>query len=201
MRLNRLIGYLLEEEEDYRGEHRAPGKEGGAPLWDVTKDVYPDDIYTLPLDKAASYYGTGEPADISVMSLIRSYHNKPGEKIKIYRSVPVIKTLEEEIEELEGHLKQILRRGRRPRGVTMSYDEISDRIDMLKGRLSRGEGSRVKRIEVINPGDWVSIYRPYVVEHGRGALGGKYVVLSKTVPARELYTDGNSIYEWGWDPS
>lgn len=200
MRFNILLNYLFEE-EDYRGEHEAPGKDDGAPLWDVTKGAYPDDIYTMSVNDAARHYGHSEPGDVPVMSIIKAYHNKPNKKIKIYRSVPEIKTLEEEIEELERYLKQILRRGRGPRGVTMSYDEISDRIDLLKVRLSRGEGERVKRIEAINRGDWVSIYRPYVVEHGESALGGKYVVLSKTVPASELYTDGNSIYEWGWDRS
>lgn len=111
MKLTNLINFLLEE-EDYRGVHRAPGKEHGAPLWDVTKDVYPDDIYTLPAATAARYYGASEAGDIPVMSIIQSYHNKPNRKIKIYRSVPDMKTIEEEIFELEGYLKQMLRRGR-----------------------------------------------------------------------------------------
>ena len=200
MKLTKLINFLLEE-EDYRGVHRAPGKTNGAPLWDVTKDVYPDDIYTLPAATAARYYGASEAGDIPVMSIIQSYHNKPNRKIKIYRSVPDMKTLEEEIFELEGYLKQMLRRGRAPKGVTMSYDEIYARKEKLKADLERGDISRPKKIDVINPGDWVSIYRPYVVEHGEGSLGGEYIVLSKTVYARDLYTDGNSMYEWGWDPT
>ena len=156
MRLNRLIGYLLENFpqrkilEDYRGLHRAPGKDRGAPLWDLSRDVYPDDIYTLPVKTAARYYGHSEPGDIPVMSLIRRYHNKPDAQVVIYRAVPDI-------------------------------EEIVD----------------------INPGDWVSIYRPYVEAHGEsGWAGGEgYKILEKSVPASELYTDGNSIYEWGWDPS
>lgn len=147
MRLTNLINFLFEG-EDYRGVHRAPGKNIGAPLWDVTKDVYPDDIYTLPLATAARYYGASEAGDIPVMRMIRRYSDNPEGSVEIYRAVPDTKDIEE-----------------------------------------------------INPGDWVSIYRPYVVEHGEGALGGEYKVLSKTVMAKDLYTDGNSIYEWGWDPT
>ena len=149
MKLERLITYLLEE-EDYRGLHRAPGKDRGAPLWDLTRDVYPDDIYTLPVRTAARYYGHSEPGDIPVMSLIRRYQDKPDAQVVIYRAVPDV-------------------------------EEIKD----------------------INPGDWVSIYRPYAESHGESGWGNGegYKILEKRVKASELYTDGNSIYEWGWDPS
>ena len=149
MKLNKLINFLFEE-EDYRGLHRAPGKDRGAPLWDLTHDVYPDDIYTLPVRTAARYYGHSEPGDIPVMSLIRRYQDKPDAQVVIYRSVPDV-------------------------------EEIKD----------------------INPGDWVSIYRPYAEAHGESGWGNGegYKTLEKRVKARDLYTDGNSIYEWGWDPS
>ena len=130
--------------------HRAPGKDRGAPLWDLTRDVYPDDIYTLPVRTAARYYGHSEPGDIPVMSLIRRYQDKPDAQVVIYRAVPDV-------------------------------EEIKD----------------------INPGDWVSIYRPYAESHGESGWGNGegYKILEKRVKASELYTDGNSIYEWGWDPS
>ena len=51
---------------------------------------------------------------------------------------------------------------------------------------------------IINSGDWVTIYRPYAKEHGMSSLRGKYKILSMTVPAKNLFTDGNSIYEWGY---
>lgn len=52
----------------------------------------------------------------------------------------------------------------------------------------------------INPGDWVSISRQYAVEHGESALNGKYHLTKRMVPARELFTAGDSIHEWGWSP-
>ena len=70
MKLTKLINFLLEE-EDYRGVHRAPGKTNGAPLWDVTKDVYPDDIYTLPMEEERPmvlYHGTLKDSVGSILS-------------------------------------------------------------------------------------------------------------------------------------
>lgn len=52
----------------------------------------------------------------------------------------------------------------------------------------------------IRTGDWVTIVRRYATDHGRSALQGQYRVLSKTVYARDLFTDGNSWAEWGYDP-
>lgn len=52
----------------------------------------------------------------------------------------------------------------------------------------------------INTGDWVTISRRYAVEHGRDNLQNSYLLVSKTVFARDLFTDGNSVQEWGYDP-
>lgn len=52
----------------------------------------------------------------------------------------------------------------------------------------------------INTGDWVTISRAYAVQHGESALNGDYSIISKTVRARDIFTDGNSIAEWGYDP-
>jgi hypothetical protein len=46
----------------------------------------------------------------------------------------------------------------------------------------------------------VTIDRRYAVGHGRSALGGRYRILSKVVPAGTLFTEGNSILEWGYAP-
>jgi len=52
----------------------------------------------------------------------------------------------------------------------------------------------------INPGDWITTIKSYAVQHGEGALGGDYKILEKTVPAGDLYTNGDSIFEFGYDP-
>ena len=56
-----------------------------------------------------------------------------------------------------------------------------------------------KAVKDINPGDWVTINKDYAKEHGERHLDN-YTVLSKKVPVKEIYTDGNSIHEWGWNP-
>ena len=58
--------------------------------------------------------------------------------------------------------------------------------------------------DVIKPtfsvGDWVTINRAYATEHGESTLEGNYKIISKQVHARDIWTDGNSIHEWGYDP-
>lgn len=51
----------------------------------------------------------------------------------------------------------------------------------------------------IYSGDWVTISRAYAKEHGKSNLNGKYKIISKLVHPRDIYTDGNSIHEWGYD--
>jgi hypothetical protein len=52
----------------------------------------------------------------------------------------------------------------------------------------------------INAGDWVTLTRDYAVDHGEGALDGDYKIISKVVNAGNIYTNGDSIQEWGYWP-
>lgn len=56
-------------------------------------------------------------------------------------------------------------------------------------------------VEDINAGDWVSVNKQYAVDHGESYLGEGYNVLEESVRADDLFTDGNSIHEFGWDPA
>ena len=199
----KLSNILFESgETDYRGEHSAPGSDD-APMWDVVaKGVYPEDFYSLD---GARYYGdnAGNPSDQAVVALIKSVRNKPAARVKIYRAVPKELGLQEQIDELIAEKKYILKYGKLPHGVitpldrSKYYNHISDIIDSLQSRIDAGEKDKTG-IEKINSGDWVTIYRPYAKEHGMSSLRGKYKILSMTVPAKNLFTDGNSIYEWGY---
>lgn len=57
-----------------------------------------------------------------------------------------------------------------------------------------------KDISTINAGDWVSLTKGYAEEHGKSNLGEDYKILSKKVMADEVFTDANSIQEFGYDP-
>jgi hypothetical protein len=55
---------------------------------------------------------------------------------------------------------------------------------------------------VINPGDWVTPSRSYAKQHAIDLLGpgADGVVLSIRTSAATLFTNGNSINAWGFDP-
>lgn len=55
--------------------------------------------------------------------------------------------------------------------------------------------------QLIKKGDWVTPTKEYAQDHGEGALNGDYKIASKRVKAKEVFTDGNSIHEWGYHPS
>ena len=144
---------FCESPEDYRGQHRAPQSDEGAPLWDVTggtypeSRVYPADVYG---PRGLQYYGTGDPAiDSPSYRLILSYKGHPNRPLTIYRAVP------KDVPSAEARIR---------------------------------------------PGDWVTPLRGYATSHGRSALNGDYRLVTKSVYARDLFTDGNSWAEWGYDP-
>lgn len=187
-------------EEDYQGSHEAPGKDEG-PMHDLT-DYYPDDIYSYD---AARLYGDsgGDAEDQESISVIQSAKNKPNTRIKIYRAVPHVQTRDERIAEIEKQLAYILKKGKIPPGtetdITNSskyYGKISDELETLEKQPAEETTVKLK----INHGDWVTINKKYAVDHGHAALNGKFKILTKTVKAKELYTDANSIHEWGYNP-
>lgn len=67
-------------------------------------------------------------------------------------------------------------------------------------RVYRAVPDNVKGKSIINKGDWVTLHKSYAHQHGKAELNGKYRVTEKVVKARDLFTDGNSVHEWGYDP-
>jgi hypothetical protein len=127
---------------EYVGEHGAPDKESGAPLYDLTLGgIYPDDVYG---SNGARYYAAD---DIEAFYKCMEYKGRPNKTVTIYRSIPK---------------------------------------DVKPGR--------------INPGDWVTLTRSYAKEHGQANLNDNFKIVSKMVLASDIYTEGNSLEEWGYDP-
>jgi hypothetical protein len=52
----------------------------------------------------------------------------------------------------------------------------------------------------INPGDWVTLTKDYAEDHGQGPLKGDYKIIKKKVKASDIFTNADSIHEWGYDP-
>jgi GNAT superfamily N-acetyltransferase len=206
-------GYLLiNESSDYVGEHEAPDKTSGAPLHDLSS-VYPDDIYG---SDAARMYGDGVPYDNESISIIKSVKGKPKAKVKIYRAVPDFnKENVKKINELSSIISYFRTHNFFPRtdlvdsytekyykegvGYVLEYDEMQSKVlDDIRNDIESLESTLTNALK-INPGDWVTLSRSYAKEHGEGNLNNKYKILTKTVPASTLYSDGNSIHEWGYD--
>lgn len=190
---------LLSEEHDYRGKHEAPGKDNGAPLHDLTK-IYPDDIYST---NAARYFGDngGDNLDQYSASLMRYYRGKPNAMVKIYRAVPLIISNSDKIKDLEKQKKYMMKHGKIPNWAVTKLNR-SDYYEWIDSELNKLKSNpeRENKI-VINPGDWVTINRNYAVEHGKTSLKNSYRILTKTVPAKTLFTTADSLHEFGYDPS
>lgn len=49
-------------------------------------------------------------------------------------------------------------------------------------------------------GDWVTTVRAYAKEHGDSNISGGYKIIKQTVHARDIWTSGDSMLEWGYHP-
>lgn len=52
--------------------------------------------------------------------------------------------------------------------------------------------------DTINNGDWITLHKPYAEMHGKSVLKD-YKIIHEKHPAKHIYTDGNSIHEFGLD--
>jgi hypothetical protein len=184
--------------EDYRGVHHAPGKDNGAPLYDLTK-IYPDDIYG---PDAIRCYGSGyDMLDKVSMYILHAAKGRPNKQIRIYRAVPTIVTNQDKINDLEKQKAYILKYGKLPPATHTKHNR-SDYYEIISNELEKLKALPLepsKSIQ-INPGDWVTINKEYAKEHGESTLLGRYKIISKVVPAKTLFTTADSIHEWGYDP-
>lgn len=131
----------------YRGQHQAPDRESGSPLYDVSLNgIYPKDFYSSPW----TWYSDGNDNYLKLFQVAQGKFERPLSSIRIYRALP-------------------------------------------KGIPGTGK-------TLINRGDWVAISRAYAKDHGESALKGDYKIVSKSVHAADIYTAGDSLNEWGYDP-
>ncbi|AUR85775.1 hypothetical protein NVP1081O_040 [Vibrio phage 1.081.O._10N.286.52.C2] len=200
-------------ESDYMGSHRAPGPPHAARLDDLTKGdfSYPDDIYG---PDATRYYATGSSrADSESMAVIRASRDSPNSKVVIYRAVPDYDhDVRSELKKINSYISSYNRYG---------FFDDDDYMDSLYNKFVSELGQRHIAVQdamiaylndksdelssnmnseklTINSGDWVSLSKSYAIEHGRSNLDGKYKIIQKKVYVKELFTDGDSINEFGW---
>lgn len=209
MDFNKLFKYIIEEAEEYRGEHKAPDKESGSPLYDVTLNgIYPSDFYTSP----ANWYVSSDEEKES-WGIVHRYKGRANRLIKIYRAVPNFNyELDKELKDINYLIyykekwgffpteidNEILRK-KYQEEFKYNNEKFKEWLDISSSELEEKK-KKTEKIK-INPGDWVTISLNYAKDHGRSSLNNRYKIITKTVKARDIYTEGNSLAEWGYDPS
>jgi len=188
------------ETEDYRGGHQAPRRNDdvGAPLHDTT-GVYPADLYS---PKGLHYYGDAtDPIDQESYRHTVRLKGKPEAPVRVYRAVPHEPSSQEKLAKLESDMAAYQRRKKLPNdaGTTNGSQWYNNAYD-LREKLRTQPNESAPSIAAINPGDWVTPSRAYAKLHGDGVLRGKYKILSKMVKAKDVFTNGDSLNEWGYDP-
>jgi len=210
------ILYIAENlEQDYMGEHKAPTNDGySQPIHNV-EEFYPD-IYTRG---GSEYVAMSE--DREGLSIILEAHERPNFKVKVYRAIPDInKDIKEKVDTAQNALQSLIasknhravKKSREAQNLIYSlmdkypieehdYDSQQDlMIEDLENQIDDLKSQSKEKIK-LEKGNWVSPSQRYVKMHGMSALNGNYKIISKTVKAKDLYTDGNSLSEWGYDPS
>ena len=185
----------------YRGEHTAPGPDFGAPLHDLTGggQMYPADVYS---SKAAQYYGGGTTYDQKAFSIAQQYKDKPNALVTIYRAVPKEMSNSDKLANLEKQMAAYMKRGTLPKDAKTTdgskwYDAAFDQREKLRQMPDTPNND----IGGINPGDWVTLTKEYAKDHGESVLLGKYKILSQKVKAKDVWTNADSIHEFGYQPT
>ena len=197
-------------QEDYRGIHTAPAPRGNNSL-DNPSDIYPSDIYG---PNGVIYYGDRVPYDNESMSVIQAARGNPNYRVKIYRAVPDVNAKrKKEINEYQ-HLISYFNKyqffpvgndiiskieDKYPIGDSFSYDDKQKAVYNELVNIAQELDTNKKPNIGIYRGDWVSLSPTYVKEHGKRHLDD-YRIATKVVTANQLYTEGESIHEWGYYP-
>lgn len=214
MGTNNLLKKILRKKliESYQGSHTAPSKED-SPMFNLS-DTYPEDIYSADAPRLYGDNG-GNGLDRECIGIIQAAHNKPNHPVKIYRAVPDDnKEIEKELKKISNIISHFDKFRFFPKneivnaisskyykegeGYILPYDEMQEQVlRELREKYSDLTSKKVPKL-TINSGDWVTISKEYAKEHGESNLRNNFKILSKIVPAMYLFTDGNSLYEWGY---
>lgn len=184
----------------YRGSHTAPGPDFGAPLHDLTGggQMYPADVYS---SRAAQVYGGGVPYDQKAFSIAQQFKDKPDAFVTIYRAVPKDLSNSEKLATLEKQMAAYMKRGTLPpNAATSDGSKWYDNAYEMREKLRKTPDEPTNDISKINPGDWVTLTREYAKDHGESALRGQYKILSQKVRAKDVWTNADSIHEFGYQP-
>lgn len=183
----------------YRGQHTAPGPDFGAPLHDLTGggQMYPSDVYAA---SASRIYGGGMPYDRKAFDIAQSYRDKPNATVTIYRAVPKEMSNSEKLADIEKKMAAYMKRGTLPKdSFTDNGSKWYDWAYEERNKLRDLPDEPMATLG-INPGDWITLTKEYAKDHGESALKGQYKIISKKVKAKDIWTNADSIHEFGYHP-
>jgi len=205
---------VKELNQDYMGQHSAPTNDGyNQPIHNV-ESMYPK-IYETG---GSEYVVMSE--DREGLGIILNVHNRPNAKVTVYRAVPDLnKEIKKKISNIQNAVNalnaikehRVIKKTKEAQNLIYSlmdkysiekhtYDEQQDlMMEDLRKQIDELE-KELKTPLKIEKRNWVTPSRAYAKTHGMGNLNNKYKIISKTVKAKDLYTDGNSLSEWGYDP-
>jgi hypothetical protein len=94
-------------------------------------------------------------------------------------------------------LRKILRWRNNPEHKTKIFRAVP--ISVYKELMKQSEKENSSfTYKVFNNGDWVSTNLKYAKDHGRGALQGNFKVVGLYTSVKNIFTNGDSIMEWGY---
>jgi predicted ribosome quality control (RQC) complex YloA/Tae2 family protein len=193
--------------DEYKSEHLAPDK-NDYPIWDLTQ-IYPDDVYSSDAPRLYGEYG-GNSMDREAISILQRVKDKPRKRIKIYRAVPNLNVeIDNQIRKYNQSINYFYEYGFFKMGDDLAdgikdlyraypYDEMKQKtVEHLQSEVEKLKKKRKPSLK-IEKGNWVTLTKEYAVGHGRSELHD-FKVVTKTVPVSTIFTDGNSIHEFGYD--
>lgn len=84
------------------------------------------------------------------------------------------------------------------RAIFKTLNEVRGKPD-AEVSVYRAVPTNVKAKNLMR-GDWVSLSKEYAADHGERRFDGKYRVIEQKVRAGDIFTNGDSIFEFGYDP-
>lgn len=200
------IAATTQIEQEYRGDHEAPDAESGAPLHDLcNKDcgIYPEDLYGPDGLRMYQDNSIDPRACMESLEVIRRVRGAPNAVVVVYRAIPQEPSLEDLIAEIEREMKAFLKRGKFDplypgQDGSEWYDRAFEKKAQWESELRENGPKKGTESAVLRKGDWVTLSRLYAVEHGESNLKNGFTIVSARVRAKELFSEGNSLNEFGY---
>jgi len=148
---------------------------------------------------------------VKAQKMVAEYAHKQGyiqdESYKMWHKAPTNDGFNKSIDDLTDLYPDDLysSNGARYYGMGEPRDyEAVNKLRKVKGKpdakiwVYRAVPKNVKESEIRN-GDWITLTRDYAMEHGKSHINGSFRIISQLVNAKHVFTDANSIQEYGYD--